>query len=96
MKTNIFPFQSKGKFPFPDDNKRQYHTDCLCHHSRQRGACHIPAESCDKQQIPYDIYHTRNPYKNKRHIGIADPPENTADHVIGNDKENTAAANADI
>ena len=53
-------------------------------------------ENSNKEQISDDIDYAGNADKNKRKIGITHTSQDTADHIIGDNDQDTAGTDADI
>ena len=70
-------------------------TACASTVARAR-AGYVHMENRYEKQVSYDIHGTGNGHKNQGQPGISIPLKILADHVVGDDKEDAASADADI
>lgn len=96
IKANIPFFHLKGKLLSADNDQGKRHADRLSQYCGQRRPRHVHMKNCHEQQIPHNVGSARNCHKNQRKPGISHSPENTADHIIGHDKQESAAADLHI
>ena len=96
VRPHVGPFQCKRQFLPADDRQGQYHAHRLGRDGGDGRPCHVHMEHRHQQKVSHDIYHTGDGNEDQREAGIAHPPENTADHIIGHHKDDAASADADI
>ena len=92
----IFLLYCKWQWIFSDKGNGKCYTDCLCNYRRKRCSRCLHVKYTDKQQIENNIDNTCNQYKQKWRAGISDSTENTADSIVGCDKDHSARTDADI
>lgn len=95
-----------GSVPFPakillGKRKRQLHSAdnqnrndyayCLGKHSSGCGAGCTPSKYANEKKIPDNVGNTGNGYRNQRELCVANPPEDAAQYVEGDDKKSSRA-----
>ena len=80
------------KSPPADYHKGQDNTDRLGNDCCNGYPSHIHLKKPGQQEIPRDIYQAGNCHKEQRQFCIADSPEYSADNIIRNNENRTAAA----
>ena len=58
--------------------------------------CHIHVEDRDEEEVSQDVHDTGDGDKDEGHNGVPKSTEYAADDVVGDDEEDTAAADADV
>ena len=53
-------------------------------------------EACHKRQVSCDIEDACNQHRHKRRVGVSQSSEDTADQIVGDDHDSSAAADPDI
>ena len=96
IKSALFQGEADGKGLFSEDGERDDNGDKLRQHGGDGRARHIHVEYADQQQIPHDVYHTGDANKEEGKIGVSHAAQDAADHVIGDDDQDAAGADADV
>ena len=96
IQPDIFSAEGKRKLLFQEQYHRADHADGLRNDRGEGCARCVHSEPGYQQQIPENVDHTGHQDEQKRRSAVAQSPENGGEHVVGNDEENAASADAHI
>ena len=96
IQTDIFSAEGERKLLLQKQYHRADHADGLRNDRGQGRARCVHSEPGYQQQIPENVDHTGHQDEQKRRPAVAQSPENGGEHVVGNDEENAASADAHI
>ena len=98
MEAQVSPGESEGQRPAAQADQEQgdKHADGLGGHGGQGGPGGPHVEPGHQEQVPEDIDDAGDGNGEQRGPGVADPPENGAQDVVGHNKEGAGPAEADV
>ena len=98
VEAQVSPGESEGQRPAAQADQEQgdKHADGLGGHGGQGGPGGPHVEPGHQEQVPEDIDDAGDGNGEQRGPGVADPPENGAQDVVGHNKEGAGPADADV
>ena len=96
VQTEIVPGNLEGQAAFLQENQCEDNAECLGEYCRKRCACRIQMKTGDQYQITDNVDDAGNQHEEQRGAAVTQSAEDCGQQVIGDDEEDTAAADPDI